>query len=382
MSRRNWNPGFWKTLFFIVLAAGLVVFWMRWTRGLGSVTHLSDAFPWGLWVGFDILCGIGLAAGGFLITAVVYIFRLERFKPIVRPALMTAFIGYMLEVLALMLDLGRPWNLWRPLFSWNPDSVMFVVAWCVTVYSVVLAAELSGMIFEKLGWKRAQVIQRRATIPLVILGVVLSIVHQSSLGGLYLTIPGKMHELWYSNFLPLLFLVSAVSVGLAMIVVESRISGRVFGHHLGGRTLTELGVAQLVMLGIYALVRFSDLAARGALPAAMDLGYESGLFWLEVGVGLILPALLLMVALKRSNLRLLYGASLLTVLGFILHRLNVSMTALESSRGEHYVPAIPEAIATLMFVGLGFAAFRLAARYLQVFPHEGDHARLGDGRAS
>lgn len=379
MLRRNWNPGFWRILFLLVLAGGLVVAWLRWTKGLGAVTNLSDAYPWGLWVGFDILCGIGLAAGGFIITAVVYVFRLERFRPIVRPALMTAFIGYMLEVVALMLDLGRPWNLWRPLTTWNPDSVMFVVAWCVTVYSLVLFAELSGMIFEKLGWLRAMRIQRACTMPLVIVGVVLSVIHQSSLGGLYLVMEKKLHVLWYSNYLPLLFLISAVAVGLAMITVESRLSGRVFGHHLSGRILAELGAAQFVMLLLYGLVRIADLAARGALDEVFRMTQESGLFLFEFGAGVILPALLLANSRRRRNMRLLYGASLLTVLGFILHRLNVSMTALEASRGEPYVPAIGEAVATLMFIGLGFAAFHLAARHLHLFPHDDRTPEAGRG---
>jgi Ni/Fe-hydrogenase subunit HybB-like protein len=189
---------FWKGMFYLLLSLGAVVTVVRFTQGLGAVTNLSDRFPWGLWIGFDVLCGVGLAAGGFTITAIVYLFNVKRFEPIVRPTVLTAFLGYLLVVVALLFDLGRPWNLWRPLIMWNPSSVMFEIAWCVTLYTTVLALEFSGMVFEKLGWKRAQRIQRGFTIPLVVAGVLLSTLHQSSLGALYLIVPGKLHSLWYT----------------------------------------------------------------------------------------------------------------------------------------------------------------------------------------
>jgi Ni/Fe-hydrogenase subunit HybB-like protein len=143
--------GFWGLLLAALAAAGAAILAVRYTRGLGAVTNLSDAFPWGLWVGFDVLCGVGLAAGGFVITTVVYVFNVKRFKPIVRPTILTAFLGYLLVVVALLFDLGRPWNLWRPIVLWNPHSVMFEVSWCVMLYTTVLALEFSGMVFERLG---------------------------------------------------------------------------------------------------------------------------------------------------------------------------------------------------------------------------------------
>ena len=153
---------FWRGLFYLLLGTGLVLTVIRYSQGLGSVTNLSDRYPWGLWVGFDLLCGVGLAAGGFVITAVVYIFNIKSFRPIVRPTLLTAFLGYMLVCVALLLDVGRPWNMWHPIIHWNPSSVMFEVAWCVMLYSTVLALEVSGMVFEKLEWKRAARRRRRS----------------------------------------------------------------------------------------------------------------------------------------------------------------------------------------------------------------------------
>ena len=280
-SSTRYRLTFWRGLFLLLMALGLTSAVLRFTQGLGAVTNLSDRYPWGLWVGFDVLCGVGLAAGGFVITAVVEIFHLKRFKPIVRPAILTAFLGYLLVVVALMFDLGKPWNIWHPLIMWNPRSVMFEVAWCVTLYTTVLTLEFSGMVFERVGWTRAARIQHMVTIPLVIAGVILSTLHQSSLGSLYLIVPGKLHALWYTPLLPVLFFVSAVGVGLAMVIVESRLSARAFQRQLETPLLRSLGRALIPVLLLYGLLRLGDLAWRGVLGELLRPSYESALFLVE-----------------------------------------------------------------------------------------------------
>ena len=191
-TRRTFPPGLLDLLLRrSILAAAAVVTVLRFWKGLGAVTNLSDRFPWGLWVGFDVLCGVGLAAGGFTITTAVYVFNLKRFKPIVRPTIITAFLGYILVAVGLMFDLGKPWNIWHPLVMWNPHSPMFEVSWCVMLYLTVLALEFSGMVFERLGWTRAVAVQHAAIVPLVIAGAVISTLHQSSLGTFYLIMPGE-----------------------------------------------------------------------------------------------------------------------------------------------------------------------------------------------
>jgi len=341
---------------------------VRFTRGLGAVTNLSDTYPWGLWIGFDVLCGVGLAAGGFTITAIVYLFHLERFRPIVRPAILTAFLGYLLVVAGLLVDLGRPWNLWHPLVMWNPHSVMFEIAWCVMLYTTVLGLEFSGMVFERLKWERALRIQRMLVIPLVILGVILSTLHQSSLGALYLIVPGKLHPLWYTSRLPFIFYASSICAGLAMVIVESRLSSRAHHRHLEMPLLSELGRVLVAGLGILAVFRIRDLASRGVLSLAFEPTYEAMLFQLEFLVGIILPLVLLAIPRVRRSPRGLYSAALLTVLGFITNRLNVSITGLEGVQGGHYIPAASEVLVTIMLVAMGFAAFNLAVRYLPVYP--------------
>lgn len=360
----------WRGIFYIIVATGLVLTWIRFSQGLGSVTNLSDTYPWGLWVGFDVLCGVGLAAGGFTIAAVVHIFNLRRFEPILRPTILTAFLGYILVVVGLLIDLGRPWNLWHPLIMWNPRSVLFEVAWCVMLYTTVLALEFSEVVFHRFGWKRALRMQRLFLIPLVVLGVILSTLHQSSLGALYLIVPKKLHAIWYTPNLPWIFYISSICVGLAMVIVESQLSARAFRRRLEMPLLLEIGRILVAALAAYGVFRVFDLWNRGALRAAFDLSYESRMFQLEFLLGLVLPFVLLAVPRVRMNPKGLYLASLFVVLGFIANRLNVTITGFEAAQGGRYVPAWSELMITLMIVAIGIAAFGLAVRYLKVFPEE------------
>jgi Ni/Fe-hydrogenase subunit HybB-like protein len=223
---------FWRVVGLIILAFGAVATFIRFTQGLGASTNLSDEFPWGIWIGFDILCGVMLAAGGFTLMATVHIFHSEKYHPIGRPALLTAFLGYLLVVGALMFDLGRPWMIWGPMVMWNPHSVMFEVGWCVALYTTVLSLEFAPIIFEKLRMPKVLRLLRMISTPLVILGIILSTLHQSSLGSLYLIMAGKLHPLWYTPLLPVMFFISALAVGLAMTIFESNMSARHFNHAL------------------------------------------------------------------------------------------------------------------------------------------------------
>ena len=364
----RYRPGLWSSLLWSLLAVGGAILLVRYTRGLGAVTNLSDQFPWGLWVGFDVLCGVALAAGGFTITTAVYVLNLKRFRPIVRPTILTAFLGYVLVVVALLFDLGRPWNIWHPLVMWNPRSVMFEVSWCVMLYLTVLALEFSGVVFERLGWGRALRLQQAAAVPLVVAGALLSTLHQSSLGSFYLIVPGKLHVLWYSSLLPLLFLLSAVAAGLAMIIVEARLSARAFGRTLEMPLLTSVGRALFGALSVYGAVRLLDLARLGVIGEAFARTREAAFFQLELALGVVIPMALLASPAMRRNSGRLYAAALMVVAGLVVNRLNVSITGLEGALGGHYVPAAAEVIVTLMLVAVGFAVFALAARHLPIFP--------------
>ena len=364
---------FWKLVFLALMAAGFYGTVVRFALGLGRSTNLNDQFPWGLWIGFDVLCGVMLAAGGFTLTAAVHIFNIKRLRPIVRPTILTAFLGYVLVCVALMYDLGRPYRIWHPLVMRNPHSVMFEVAYCVMLYTTVLSLEFSPIVLERFKLEKPLKIVRAALIPLVILGVILSTLHQSSLGTLYLIMPEKLHPLWYSPLLPVFFFISAIAVGLAMTIFESSLSAKYFGRQLELPILQELGRVLVVVLCVYGILRYEDLLHRGVLRLLLRPGYEMYLFWLEISLGVIFPLLLLSQKKVRTTAPGLYLAAVLVVLGFITNRLNVSITGLESAAGMHYVPKWTEVAVTGAIIAAGFALFGLAAKYLPIFPAEESH---------
>ena len=371
---------FWKTILGALLLTGIYVTILRFIRGLGASTNLSDAFPWGLWIGFDVMCGVMLAAGGFTLTATVYIFNLKRFKPIVRPAVLTAFLGYVLVAVALLYDLGRSYRIWHPIVLWNPRSVMFEVAWCVMLYLTVLALEFAAAVFERLGMEKLLRIQHAITIPLVIAGVLLSTLHQSSLGSLYLIVPEKLHPYWYTPLLPLLFFVSAVCVGLAMTIFESSMSARHFRKQLEMPLMMGLGRALLVGLIAYSVLRFHDLFHRGAWKLLARGGDETWMFLLEVTLGLLLPIVLLLIPKVRESSGGLYISSVLALFGFVANRMNVAITGMEASAATHYFPKWTEWVITGCIIGVGFAMFALAVKYLPVFAPEGVRLETAEAR--
>jgi len=356
------------------LLAGAYSALLRFTKGLGTTTNLSAQFPWGVWIGFDVLCGVALAAGGFTISAVVYIFHIEKYHPIIRPTILTAFLGYSLVIVGLMFDLGRPYNVWHPLIMWNPHSVMFEVGWCVTLYTTVLMLEFSPLVLEKLPWKRPFKIVKSITIPLVILGVLLSTMHQSSLGTLYLIVPHKLHPLWYSPLLPVFFFVSAIALGCAMTIFESYLSLRAFRKQLDFHLLTKLGAVAAVTLSVYLVVRITDMQSRGVLSQAFAPTYEGRMFLAEMLLGVIAPIVMLFIPRIRHNQFGLFVSALMVVLGFVMNRMNVSLTGMDRSSvsqgGAHYFPSWNELAITASIVGAGFLLFGLAVKYLDVFPPE------------
>ncbi len=364
--------GFWEVAFALLVGGFLGVTWLRFSKGLGATTNLSDAFPWGLWVGFDVLCGVGLAAGAFTLMATVHIFNLKRFEPIVRPTVLTGFLGYVFVSLGLLFDLGQPWRIWHAIIYWNPHSVMFEVAWCVMLYTSVLTLEFLPMVFERLRLERMRRILHALSTPIVILGIVLSTLHQSSLGTVFLIVPEKLHPLWYSPFLPLQFYLSAIGAGIGMVILESHLSGRAFGRELEIELLEPLSRAMIVVLGVYGLMRLLLLSSSGAIHEAFRPTYEARMFQFEFAAGVVLPIVLLLVPRIRHSPRGLVAGAILAVLGFVTHRLNVSVTGLERASGVHYVPSWMEILVSVGLVAIGIGVFVLAVKWLPVFPERHD----------
>jgi Ni/Fe-hydrogenase subunit HybB-like protein len=314
--------------------------------------------------------GVGLAAGGFIIAATVYIFNIERFRPILRPTILTAFLGYLLVIAGLLVDLGRPWAIWHAIIYWNPHSVMFEVAWCVMLYTTVLALEFSPVVFERFNMQRPLKIIRAITIPLVVAGVILSTLHQSSLGSLFLIIPSRMHPLWYSNIIPFLFIISCVAAGLAMTIFESFLSARAFGRDIEMPLLSDLARVIAVVLALYFTVRVQDLMTRDALHYAFEFSYQSILFAGEIILGVVVPFFLLLSRRVRENRAGLFYSSVLVILGFIAHRINTAITSMEQWPTRTYIPSWQELTITAGLVAFGFTAFGFVARYFNVFGHD------------
>ncbi len=368
LDSRKFRPGFWTAICALLFLAFCAVTVLRFTKGLGAVTNLSDRFPWGLWIGFDLLCGVGLAAGAFTLTAVVHLFNLKRFEPIVRPTLLTGFLGYAFVIVALLLDLGQPWRIWHAIIYWNPHSVMFEVAWCVMLYTTVLALEFSPVVFERFGFHAPARIIHKIITPLVILGVILSTLHQSSLGTVYLIVPSKLHPLWYSPMLPVQFYISAIGAGIGMVVLESYLSKRAFHRHLEMDLLEPLARGMVVALGIYGLMRLQGIGRNHAFGSIFSFSYEGNMFLLEFILGVILPVGFMSIRRLRNNPDWLVGSAFLAVLGFVMNRLNVSITGMEAASGVRYMPSAMEIIVSVGLVATGMAVFAFAVRNFSIFP--------------
>ena len=358
---------FWRAVATIIVITGLYSTYLRFTGGLQSATNLSDTFPWGLWIGFDILCGVGLAAGGFTLCAVTHIFNIEKFKPLTRPAILTAFLGYLLVVFGLMYDLGKPYNIWHAIIMWNPRSVMFEVAWCVMLYTTVLFLEFLPMVLEKFKWAKFLSVMRKISLPIMVVGIILSTLHQSSLGSLFLIIPTKMSPIWYSAYLPLYFFLSAVGVGFAMVIFESFMSARAFNRELEMNVLSLAGLISVIILMLGFVLKLGEMITSGNISLLFSINEKSLLYYLEVLVGVLIPFGLLVQKNKRDDKKWLYVATVMIIAGFILNRMNVTITSITSGAGVNYFPSVNEISITLMLVVLGMWAFGLITRYFSVF---------------
>jgi Ni/Fe-hydrogenase subunit HybB-like protein len=355
-----------NVVIFFILLVGLGLTLLRFTYGIGGVTCLSNKNPWGFWMAFDLLCGIALSAGGFAVAAAYYVFGLERFHVYVRAALTTAFLGYFFEVIALLYEVGQPWRLVYPFFlSQGTTSVLFLVGLCVALYLMVLFGELLPVIFEWLGRGKERAKAVNWTVPLAVIGAVVAVIHQSSLGSLYLIVPSKIHPLWYSKFMPLLFLLSSLFAGLSMVVVEGTLAHKFMRGHMDERHTEDAGRAvlacgkgaSLFMLG-YFVVRCIEVVA-GNNWHYFSSGYGAW-FLLELAGGVVLPAFMYFIGAKSGRVRLVQAAAIIAVLGVILNRFNVSLVAFNYNlpSAERYFPSWMEIAISVFLVTLLVIAYR------------------------
>ena len=355
----------------MLLGAGFLV--VRFARGLGSITNLSQDYPWGLWIGFDVITGVAFAGGAYVITFMVYVLRQEKYHPIVRVTVLNGLLAYMFYAGALLLDLGRPWKVVNPIIgnSFGVSSVMFLVAWHFLLYMLAEFVEFSPAVAEWLGRRRVARMLGSLTLGATIFGITLSTLHQSGLGALFLMAKGKIHPLWYSEFIPILFLVSSVFAGLSMVILEGTISRRVFGsrmspiHHRTHRGIV-LGLSQICAgtMFVYLFLKLLVLVhgQHGALLAT-----RMGLWYLVEVVGFTLvPCLLFVRAVRRESLAIARVAAVLSLIGIVLSRLNVSIIAYRWFDPVRYVPAWGEIVVTLAVIFAEIWAFRWVVERMPV----------------
>ncbi len=357
--------GVGRLFLYVLVAAGGIAAVARLVLGLGATTNLNDGYPWGLWISFDVLTGVALAGGGFTLSATVYVFNLKKFEPLLRPAKVSAFVGYAMFIVGLFLDLGLPWRLWHPLVMWNPHSVLFEVAWCVMLYTSVLALDILIMVLEVA--KRDEWVRflKSVYVFLLVAGIVLSTLHQSSLGALYLLVPQKMSDLWASRALGPLFYASAVIGGLSVVILETLISARAYRRDEHMPILTSLAKGLAIALLVYGAMKVTDLYARGVTVWQFD-GVHF-LFFAELLGTVVLPAALLAFPEIRATRSGLLWCAGLSAFGVVLNRFNVSLTGYAGYADFRYFPSLTEIVITAALLGAGIMAFDLAARYLPVY---------------
>ncbi len=385
--RLNFSPLVWVLL--TLMGIAVVIALARYAFGIGVISDLSYSYPWGFWISFDLFTGVAISSGGFLMAGTVYILRIKEFEPLLRPSVLTAFLGYIMVAIALLVDLGQPLRIWYMMIHWNHTSVLLEIGICVMSYLTVLAIEFAPVVLERFPklHKVAHLIHK-FIMPFVIFGVVLSTLHQSSLGSLLLIQPTKLHPLWWTPILPIMFFTSAISIGLAMIILESSLSSRYFQRGLETHLLAKLAKAIPVVLIIYGLLKFVELAVAGDLGYLFTSGIMSVLFWAEILIGIITPIVWFSIRKNRESANGLLTGAIIVLGGMILNRFNVSWFAVKHPdpmfymptfmNNVKYFPTLPEVAISIGIFSAGILAFGLAAKYLPVFEDEHHAAHAGD----
>jgi Ni/Fe-hydrogenase subunit HybB-like protein len=357
-----------KTILWTIVGLAVSVAAARLLFGLGAITNLTDATPWGFWIGFDVMGGVALASGGFVTTAFFYIFKREEFHPLVKPAVLTAFLGYIAVVIGLLFDLGLPWNIWHMIIFWNPHSPLFEVGWCVMLYTTVLLLEFSPVPLEEFSrYAKIRSFLMRFRLPFVIIGIALSTLHQSSLGSLFLIMPFRLHPLWYSQLLPIQFFMSAIALGMMMVALESVVSHWLYRRAAQTSLIAKLGKAVAWVLGIYLVVRVIDIASSGELGLIFAGSWESVLFIIEMLISTIIPLILFAIPALRRQTRWQVIGSAMVVLGMVFNRLNVGGLTMLSTTGDSYVPSWMELSLSIGIVAAAGLVFLFAIERLHIW---------------
>ncbi len=362
-----------------VIVAGAIILGVRFVNGLGSVTNLSQSFPWGVWKGFNVITGVAFAGGAYVLTFAVYVMRMEKYRPIVRATILNGLLAYLFYAGALIFELGRPWKIMNPIIGndFGFSSVLFLVSWHFLLYMVAEFIEFSPAVAEWLGWKRVRRILHAMTLTAVILGITLSSLHQSGLGALYLMAKPKIHPLWYTEFIPILFLVSSIFAGISMVILEGTLSRRVFSDQLDEARRAEfepilVGLAKGAAVSMFTYYFFKALVFLHEEQWQLLHGFWGAWYLLEV-VGLtLIPCVLFAYGARNRRLGVIRLAAVLAVLGILLNRVNISLIAFNWDSPMHYVPTWMEVVVSLAVVFAEIWVFRWIVTRMAVIrePHE------------
>lgn len=353
----------------------------RFIYGLGAVTNINNGYPWGIWVVWDVVIATGFACGGYAMAFVTYILNKGEYHPLVRPALTASLFGYSLGGASVLVDLGRYWNFWHILWPGyaNPNSVMFEVAVCISLYVIVLWIEFSPAFLEHLGLKDARKKLNKIMFFFIGLGVLLPTMHQSSLGSLLVVMGSQIHPLWQTILLPALFLLTAVCMGFAVVILEATLAAVGFGRDLDDEMpmLAKIGKIIAGILSVYLAVRLGDIVVRGAFGTIFTSGVQSLMFLIEMAL-FAYPVVILSKPANRQRLSRLFAAASSMLVGAVVYRIDAFLVAYNTGPGWNYFPSVPEMMVTIGVIALEILAYIVFVKKFPVLP--GHPHVASDGR--
>lgn len=362
----------------VLIAVMAAIILVRLFYGLGSVTNLNDGYPWGIWIVVDVVIGSAFACGGFSVAMLVYIFNKGEYHPLVRPALLASLFGYTLAGVGVIFDLGRWWNVWNMFWPWsaNPNSVMFEVAICISAYIMVMWIEFAPTFFEKLGMDAAKRKLSKIMFIVIALGTLLPMMHQSSLGTMLVVLGPQVHPLWQTPLQPALYLLTAVTMGYAVVLFETCVAASAYRRSIEIHLLNPLAKVMLGVLAAYLAVRLGDLVWRGALFGAFGFSLEAVMFWLEM-ICFVAPFAIIGSVAQRRNPARLFVAGILLMLGGALLRLNGFLIGYGTVIGAEisgvdfsYFPSLTELLVTVGMFAIEVLGYIVITRRFPVLPRE------------
>lgn len=355
-------------LMIVLTGIGAVAALARFIFGLGATTNLNDTYPWGLWISFDVVTSVPLAAGAFTIGVVAHVFHIKKLEPLVRPAIITGFLGYSLVCIGLLLDLGQPQRGINVLLYWNVHSPMFEVSMCIMAYTTVLTLEFLHPVAERFGWHLPLRLLRTLEIPFAILAAMISTLHQSTLGTFFLIAVDKLHNLWYNPLLPLQFWLSSIFTGLSIVIFEASLVHKYMGQPDESDLLATLTKIIPWVMGVYIMVKAYALAFLSHGPL-FDRPVLLALFLVEVVIGVFVPFCMYLTNRIRTDKKMQLRAASLVLFGLILNRFNVSMFGMEQAGQQVYIPSVIESLVTMGIISAHILFFVLIAKYFPIFEH-------------